>query len=177
MEQSEIPPRLCDFHRFRRVASGNKRQQGDTIGAFGVGSISVYQVTDQPEIFSGIRHWIVTPQQGGGRIKEQLISPYKGTRFFLPWANVPDTEIRAALAVPHIEPAQLEGITEELNATLPLSIPFLKHLGKVTLRRNGRVIQKSKIVKTEQGIKIHDGTSGTSWHLIQTSFQAKGEQL
>ena len=49
-----------DFDRMQDVASGSKRgESGDrTTGAFGVGFISVYQVTDKPEIRSAGRTWI-----------------------------------------------------------------------------------------------------------------------
>lgn len=176
MEQRAASPRLCDFHRFRRVASGNKRTQGDTIGAFGVGFISVYQITDRPEILSGTRHWIISPE-AEPQIRESLIPYYGGTQFVLPWAITPGTEIRTALAVPPIAHHQLRGFAEELKTALPQSLPFLQHLKTVTLKRNGEVIRENKVFFNDHGLEIRDGVSVAKWYLIRASFRTKGEQL
>ena len=61
--------REIDFERMRDVASGSKRgESGErTTGAFGVGFISVYQVTDRPEIHSAGRTWILRPDSSEDR--------------------------------------------------------------------------------------------------------------
>ena len=77
----------------RDVASGSKRgESGDrTTGAFGVGFISVYQITDRPEIRSAGRIWILRPDnpEDRTRIKQWMdpsITVERGTVFRLPWA-------------------------------------------------------------------------------------------
>src|SRR5262245_43567750 len=42
--------RVCDFHAFRELGGATKRTDPLTTGAFGIGFLSVYQVTDRPEI-------------------------------------------------------------------------------------------------------------------------------
>ena len=38
----------CDYHRIVDVASGEQTGQSDKIGRFGIGFVSVYQITDLP---------------------------------------------------------------------------------------------------------------------------------
>ena len=65
--------RDIDFERMEKVSWGNKREEEGTTGAFGLGFISVYQVTDSPEIFSSGRHWQFVPNgQEDERIREYL---------------------------------------------------------------------------------------------------------
>ena len=54
-----------DFDRMRQIASGSKRDEtgARTTGVFGVGFISVYQVTDRPEIDSAGQRWTLQPEE------------------------------------------------------------------------------------------------------------------
>ena len=54
----------CDFHRIMEVASGGKLKNKNNIGRFGIGFVSTYQITDNPEIKSnGIRLKLL-PEKG-----------------------------------------------------------------------------------------------------------------
>src|SRR4051794_15032503 len=52
-----------DFNRMQVIAGGGKREEEDTTGAFGIGFIAVYQVTDRPEIRSAGRRWVLRPDE------------------------------------------------------------------------------------------------------------------
>ncbi|MDP3064670.1 MAG: hypothetical protein Q8O40_15925, partial [Chloroflexota bacterium] len=81
--------RAEDFKRIKVVSSGTKRDEAGarTTGAFGVGFMSVLQVTDNPEIYSAGQHWILHPENHEDQ--RFVIFPDKsveGTLFRLPWA-------------------------------------------------------------------------------------------
>ena len=88
-----------------QVASGDKRNESDTTGAFGIGFISVYQITDEPEVISAGQHWIIRDSRieaerievCGGCPKCQT-SELPGTRFVLTWAEDPASKLRKALS-------------------------------------------------------------------------------
>src|SRR4051794_18967570 len=87
--------RRCDFHAFQKLAGASKENDPDLTGAFGVGFLSVYQVTDRPEFFSAGLHWIIDESRpereriwecDGGCGQSHGST---GTRFVLPWASRP----------------------------------------------------------------------------------------
>ena len=50
--ESDDDSHTCDFHGITKVASGGKLRHPENIGRFGIGFVSVYQLTDFPEIAS-----------------------------------------------------------------------------------------------------------------------------
>ena len=103
----------CDFHRFRYVAAGDKRGEANTTGAFGIGFIAVYQITDKPEVLSAGRHWILHEDQPAERRIEVCPgcvnctgTTLPGTRFILPWVRDVHSSLRKALGA---EPVSEDG--------------------------------------------------------------------
>ena len=74
----------------------------NTTGAFGIGFLTVYQITDAPELISAGQHWILnevaTDENHRIRIcegcKRCAAAERPGTRFVLPWALNPESPLR-----------------------------------------------------------------------------------
>ena len=174
--------REVDFERMTQVASGSKRQESGprTTGAFGVGFISVYQVTDRPEIHSAGRRWVIRPDETEGRRIEEwvddTITADKGTVFRLPWAFQPSA-VRKELSSPPIEKGKLDSLMEELRDSLPNAILFLKNLEEITLHRNGVLV--TRVVRSVQGNTTRidcDGKTG-QWRILEGQFDDEAQQL
>ncbi len=130
----------CDFHRFRRIASGDKRRQLDTAGAFGIGFIAVYQVTDKPEMESAGQRYVLDPTaESHQRIRRSTSALKSATRFRLPWAFDPESKVRRALRAQAVTNTAIDMLFNDLQQALPRAILFLRKLTRITLLRNGKV--------------------------------------
>ena len=141
--------RETDFNRMSEVASGSKRSEpGErTTGAFGVGFISVYQITDRPEIQSGGRRWVLRPDEAEDRRIEEWLDPSitrnKGTLFRLPWA-LEDSRVRRELKAPPVTKAYIDSFVGELKAAMLNSILFLRRLRKLRCAATERLLPASR---------------------------------
>ena len=174
--------RDIDFERIRDVASGSKRgESGErTTGAFGVGFISVYQVTDRPEIHSAGRIWILRPDNPeDSRIEEwpePSVTADKGSVFRLPWASE-ESSVRRALKVPPVGAAYIESLVDELKVSLPIAILFLKALERIELLRNGeRVCVVTRRVNGNT-IQVDQDGEVRRWRVLETNFSTDGLRL
>lgn len=126
-----LPPRRhrCDFHSFRKMASGDKRNRPGTTGAFGVGFTAVYQFTDRPELFSNGEHWIVDEMAAEQDRIQRSRTPVEieGTTFRLPWATE-KSAFRERVRQEPVAQAVIDTFIDELRAAIPAAMPFLKKL-------------------------------------------------
>ena len=167
-----------DFDRISDIASGTKKQEGGdhTTGAFGVGFISVYQVTDRPEILSAHQRWIFRPEeQESKRIEIQDGLVTKGTEFRLPWATN-KTELRAKLQAPPITKEYIQTLADELNVSLPKAILFLKKLEYIELIDKGKST-KIRRVNEPNGFVIYcDDERQEYWRILSGKISPAEEK-
>ena len=176
----------CDFHRFRLIGSGDKRLEGGTTGAFGIGFISVYQLTDQPQLISANRHWTLHDERAEGeRIEacqgcDDCCRPdLPGTRFILPFARDEQSVMRQALAADPVPQNVTERLLAELKRCLPVAMIFLKNLRKIEIRHDGhqpltfeRVVEGNTLL-ISQGDNVEDQV----WHLLRGGFEERALDL
>lgn len=174
-----------DFERMKRIASGGKREELNTTGAFGVGFISVYQVTDHPEIFSSGRHWTILPENDMSRRIEELDADTVGTRFRLPWATDPSSSVRKKLRNEPINVTEtdLNNYAIELAEAVELAALFLKQLERLEVCRSGQSVLCVERAASEDGrrmlLEVSDGSESVlyEWTILQTNFASQAEQL
>lgn len=170
---------LCDFHRFRNVASGDKRGETGTTGAFGFGFTAVYQVTDVPELISAGQHWTLHEQRPEHqRIEVCLGCPtctlpsLPGTRFVLPWARDPDSELRRTLQAEPMPPDGPKRLLEELEQSLPIAMLFLKRLRFIQIKQSGQLVRAFQRVDDHDSLILSDGRpeNDRMWHIVRGNF-------
>ncbi len=175
---------MCDFHRFREVSSGDKREQSETAGAFGVGFTAVYQVTDRPELVSQGRHWLV--YEDNPESERIVVCPgcdrcsdlaFHGTRFYLPWVLDPNSKLRQALRAPAAASDSRQKLIAELKTSIPEAMLFLKQLSSVQVFDSSDCVVKFERVVVDNSILINDGERDTTWHVISTNFDVPATAL
>ena len=174
--------READFDRMRELASGSKRREaGDrTTGAFGVGFVSVYQITDRPEIHSAGRRWIFRPDNDDGQqikqTKDPSITDDRGTRFRLPWA-FQESRVRQELRSPIVGEEYVDSFSGELSEALPKAILFLKRLESMDLLRNGeQVTQVTRVVEGDTVLVDCNGETKI-WRFFEGEFSKEASNL
>jgi hypothetical protein len=168
--------RPVDFERLQNIAGGGKRDETGVTGAFGLGFIAVYQVTDAPEIFSNGRYWTIRPAAPPDqRIQERLVET-SGTRFRLPWAFDGRSPIRRTLRIEAIHPDQLDNFAAEMAAAIEQAALFLQRLKRLEVWRNGRLLKRIERITTDTHLLLRDETGReTIWLLLDGDFAAAEE--
>jgi hypothetical protein len=168
--------RDVDFERMQRIAFGGKREEEDTTGAFGIGFISVYQITDSPEVFSSGRHWRLCPEKPSGKKIEQRLIPTEKTRFRLPWA-FEESEVRKQLRLETIQKEHLDKFALEMERAIRLAALFVKYLQVFTLARNGETLLTLRRSNNNGVIRLDDGTEPVDWQIFSADFHQEASAM
>ncbi len=168
--------RPVDFERLQNIASGGKRKETGVTGAFGLGFIAVYQVTDAPEIFSGGHHWTIRPDAPPDQRIQERQTEISGTLFRLPWAFDGRSPIRRALRIEAIQPGQLDDFAAEMAAAIERAALFLQRLVRLEVWRNGRPLKRIERITSDTHLLLRDETGQeTVWLLLDSDFAAAEE--
>ena len=161
----------CDFHSFRDVASGDKRDRADTTGAFGIGFTAVYQVADTAVLISNGRRWDIDEMQPeASRIIETPAPGAKGTTFILPWARDPDSEFRRRTGSAAIGPDDLQRLFEVLVTDTPTAMLFLRHVHEVEVLRDGQAACRYRREDADDICEITGMDAPHLWLMLRGDF-------
>ncbi|MEQ8599908.1 MAG: DUF3883 domain-containing protein [Devosia sp.] len=161
--------RPCNFHAIAEMGSRSKIQAPDQIGRFGIGFVSVYQITDTPIIRSGVIELQLNPQTQ--EVIRSDIPPFPGTQFVLPWAATA-SEVRTGLNASPTPPDVADKVVVEIDQVLKSSLLFLRHLKRVELRRNGELVAEVLIDRSAGEVMLEFRPSCEIQHWLVLSRTA-----
>lgn len=171
--------RPVDFERMQHIASGGKRDEEGTTGAFGIGFISVYQITDSPEIISSGVHWAFQPAESPDKRIIEVPENTLGTRFRLPWAYDPKSPVRRKLRLEAVESQQIEGFASQVSEAVASAALFLKQLQVLEVLRNGRLYSRFRREDGGDGqIMVEDHQNNLIiWNIFHANFETTADRL
>ena len=167
-----------DFQRLTEVLHGGKSAETSTTGAFGVGFVAVYQVTDSPQIRSSGQQWTIRPAAA----REQRIEIYDdiettGTKFVLPWALDADSAARQALGAAALSPEEIATFPTRIVAAVRKAALFLTQLTTLEVAYNGQSILTLERLLADEQLELNDGRETVIWHLYQADFTKSAATL
>ena len=170
--------KACDFHAISTVGSGNKYRDSALIGRFGIGFVSVYQITDTPIIRSLNMQLELNPLLGENTITP--ITEIGGSEFELPWAYDDNSAVRNALNVSAISSNDLDALEKDLIRVADDCLLFLRNLKKVEVQREDKLV-KSAERQNFGGNRIRlrhmPEASEDDWYVISADATTAAEPL
>ena len=134
----------CNFHAISRMGNRSKVHINRQIGRFGIGFVSVFQITDAPIVRSAGIEMRLEPLRGAA--PTAVVADAGGTEFELPWASTPSPTRQAlnASPTPH-DVVQL--VCDGIASVMERGLLFLQRLRRLELRRNGKLEQSVTICR------------------------------
>lgn len=170
--------KACDFHAISKVGSGNKYNQPGLIGRFGIGFVSVYQLTDQPIIRSGDVELTLNPLSEKNQIR--TIDPVDGSEIQITWALDDRSPIREALSASAFSLESLKPLQDDLVTTAEDCLLFLKNLGSIEILRNGKrvsFVQKSVDDENHLELFFERKNKREKWYVIHLDAEEAARPL
>ena len=162
--------RPCNFHAIAEMGSRSKLHASEQIGRFGIGFVSVYQITDTPIVRSSGVELCLNPQTQ--EVVKSEIALSAGTQFILPWAAT-ESDVRAGLNASPTPVDVADKVVAEIDQVLQGSLLFLRHVERVELRRNGRLVVDVEIDRAAEEVTLRFEPSGISQRWLVLARQAE----
>lgn len=155
--------RPCDFHAVSNMAARGKVGQ-DTIGRFGIGFVSVFQVCDTPIIRSaGVELQLDPLTRKNAR---RFVDTDDGTVIELPWAPA-GSETRTALTQSPNPPDVASKMVAALKSVSAEGLLFLRNLCEVRVLRSGNLQRHTGIVRQDGRIEVTTGAETVRWAVVE----------
>lgn len=161
--------RPCNFHAIAEMGSRSKLHAAEQIGRFGIGFVSVYQITDTPIVRSSGVELRLNPQTQ--EVIKSEIGQTIGTELILPWASS-QSDVREGLNASPTPADVADKIVAEVNLVLQGSLLFLRHVEHVELCRNGNPVVSVDIARSGENVSLSFSPSGDTQHWLVLARQA-----
>ena len=161
--------RPCNFHAISEMGSRSKLHAAEQIGRFGIGFVSVYQITDTPIVRSSGVELRLNPQTQ--EVIKNDVGSTVGTQFILPWASS-QSEVRDGLNASPTPEDVADKVVEEVDLVLQGSLLFLRHVEHVDLRRNGSSIVSVDIDRAGEDVILRFSPTDITQRWLVLSRQA-----
>lgn len=161
--------RPCNFHAIAEMGSRSKLHANEQIGRFGIGFVSVYQITDTPIVRSSGVELRLNPQTQ--EVMRSDVNPTIGTEFILPWASS-QSEVREGLNASPTPDDVADKVVTEVDLVLRSSLLFLRHVEHVEVRRNGKLVVSVDIARSGEEVKLCFSPSGETQRWLVLARQA-----
>jgi hypothetical protein len=167
--------RPCNFHAISLMGARSKMHAGSQIGRFGIGFVSVYQITDEPIIRSAGVEMRLDPYEAKSATSPIPDAPF--TEFELRWASIPSRTrvgLNASTTPENVAPLMVEA----LAGVMKRGLLFLRRLERVELYRNGALERSVKLVRADETLTVVAEPGGVSqaWRLVRRDARALAEE-
>ena len=170
--------RACDFHAFRELGGASKSGDPSLTGAFGIGFLSVYQVTDHPELFSRGIHWILDEADQSVTVCDGCAETHitAGTKFRLPWAKR-KSRLREALGAETISAEDRRRLLRQFVEQVPHAMIFLRKLREIEIGdETSTTVRFSRSARGDT-VRINAPDGRDEWLILTGDFNAQAETL
>ena len=161
--------RPCNFHAISEMGSRSKLHAAEQIGRFGIGFVSVYQITDTPIVRSAGVELRLNPQTQ--EVVKSDVGQTVGTQFILPWASS-ESEVREGLNASPTPDDVADKVVAEIDLVLKDSLLFLRHVEHVELRRNGDLVVSADIDRSGEELVLRFSPHDVSQRWLLLSREA-----